>query len=222
MHEQELQFQPFTVSFDAPLPDGNAPVPLILRRVREGEEPNIFASRRGYVRTTEAEAAKADRILAPTEEEKRSDRAFADANRFLRLAKEAKPFGDYLDALFTEGGEFFHEIDSLIDHCEGHETSLPDFVYEAEEDSLEFDPVEQLDEWLSDNMYEDAADDIVDRDSFRKFWAEWKAKQHIVSWHEVRRIRVIDQVAFDGLIAKAEAVVAAGRLNWFEEETHHG
>lgn len=212
MSDFETVMQPFHITFAEPPPEGRGPIPVVIRVARDGDTPNAFASRRaGHVRLTAADAHDADRGLAPTDEERVADRKYADASRLLRLAASAEPIEGWSDPIFSEDGEFYLDVDNLLDIEETD--ARPAFVYEGEPGEFTFDAIEQLGQWLDENSFEDAETHLVDLDELAAFWTAWKAKQTITWWTQSRRIRIVDPAAFARRLLEAEEIVARGRPN---------
>lgn len=212
MSDFETVMQPFTCHIGRQ-PDGDGPIPVVIRIARRSETPNAFVSRRGgHVRATLADAHQADRVLAATEAEKAADRAYYKAGQLIRDGRDAAALMGSAP-VFSEDHEIHLDFEEHLEDCGYEAGDRPAFVYEAQEEDFDYDAVDALESWLLDNAFEDAVDHLVDFDEFVAFWTAWKAKQTITWWSATRRIRIVDAEAFARRLAEAEKIVAKGRPN---------
>ena len=219
---REIALEPFNVSVTGDWDDPNKAIPLIIRRAKDGETPNIWACPNGgIVKPTATAAEEARRILRPTQDEKDGDRAFYRAQSFLRNAAKAIDINDHDGPIFDDD-QFHFEVSDLLTHisegltdeeaeAESPESRMPSYVHAAEEVDFTWNPIDALEDWLHDNMHEDAADELKDIAVLKWFWKAWMANQTIKSWNATGTMLVLDFAGFQRDIAAAQAIVDRGR-----------
>ncbi|WPZ28944.1 hypothetical protein T8A63_15110 [Sulfitobacter sp. OXR-159] len=100
-----------------------------------------------------------------------------------------------------EWGEgYSSDIGAMIEACHDAGEPVPAYCHPCKEQRLRLDPVSLL-ETATDDMHEEAPDQIVDADELVAFITSWNEKQTCVCYYEDRsRVIIIDPVQFDDLI----------------------
>lgn len=124
-----------------------------------------------------------------------------------RLRKaEPIPEKNWSDPVEHEGmpggwGEgYFSDTDDLRQSCDDYDVKVPAYCWPCVATPLALNANSLL-EQATDEMHEDAADEIVDADELVAFIEAWNAKQTCVTWYpDYSRVVVLDRDRFDALI----------------------
>lgn len=91
---------------------------------------------------------------------------------------------------YQEG--YFESVDDLIDHCEGEEIPVPDWVYCCKDVRHKID-VDSAIEYMLDDAFEDARDYLVDEEELYDFVDKWNAKQKVKSYYpDCKRVVILN------------------------------
>lgn len=102
------------------------------------------------------------------------------------------------------GEGYSSDIDAMLQSCEDYDEPVPIYCHPCTEQHLRLDAYSLL-EQATEDMHEDAHDQVVDADALVAFLKDWNAKQTCISYYEDRsRVIVLDQERFDALIAERE------------------
>lgn len=111
------------------------------------------------------------------------------------------------------GGGFSSDLAAMIKACHDAEEPVPAYCHPCTERSLKIDPANVL-ENATDDMHEEAFNQIVDADELTAFISAWNEKQTCVTYYEDRsRVIIIDQVAFDDIMRAPAAETPTGATN---------
>lgn len=187
---------PAPLNWAEPVPDPSQPVPLVFRRARDGEEPDLWAADR-YLSHTEEYARRMIEMETP------EYKAYHDASALLRLTPVTS--FDHL----CDGEEFYADsVEEYLEHFEDREP--PSFAYITRTETFDFNLWEAIDSHMTDNHHEDAYEQLVDCDALSTAYDEWVKKQTVKTWWpEHTKIFVLNQDKFDAECAAARAVVDA-------------
>lgn len=99
-----------------------------------------------------------------------------------------------------EWGEgYSSDVAAMIQHCQEHGEPVPAYCYPCHEHRLRLDPVSLL-EVATDDMREDAQDQIENADELIEFINAWNAKQTCRSYYpDQSRVIVLDPIRFKQL-----------------------
>lgn len=99
------------------------------------------------------------------------------------------------------GGGYSSDLSAMIESCLDARVPVPSYCHPCTEYALKIDPISIL-ERATEEMHEDAADQIVDADELVAFIDGWNERQTCVTYFEDRsRVIVIDQAAFDDIMS---------------------
>lgn len=198
--------------------DTTKPMPLVLKRAAEGQEPNLWGTGDGRrVFATEEWALKS--MEMETQEYKDRQRARIDAGRLVR----AEVVDNYDGWLTTTGDEddYAQDVAELLEKHGDRlawagvddadiPSQLPAWAFCCTEDGFDFDMEAQLDCYLQDNHHESARDWLVNERRLWKFWNAWAAKQNLKSYMiDYKHIVVIDRERYETELAAARLVLEA-------------
>lgn len=98
------------------------------------------------------------------------------------------------------GDGYSSDIGSMIEACHDFGEPVPAYCHPCTALPLKLDP-ESLLEQATDDMHEEASDQIVNADELVAFITAWNEKQTCVSYYEDRsRVIIIDQMQFDDIM----------------------
>ena len=98
------------------------------------------------------------------------------------------------------GEGYFSDTDDLRQSCDDYDVNVPAYCWPCVATPLALNANSLL-EQATDEMHEDAADEIVDADELVAFIEAWNAKQTCVTWcPDYSRVVVLDRDRFDALI----------------------
>lgn len=215
MENIDINAQFVTVKIDGDH-DATKPLPLVLKRAAEGQEPNLWATADGKrVFASEEWALKS--MEMDTQEYKDRQRARIDASRLVR----AEVVENYDGWLTTTGDEddYAQDVAELLEKHGDRlawagvpdndiPSQLPAWAFCCTEDGFDFDLEDAIDSYLQDNHHESAHDWLVNGKRLWKFWTAWAAKQNLKSYMvDFKRIVVIDKPRYEAELAAARAVM---------------
>lgn len=115
---------------------------------------------------------------------------------------------EYHDAVYLDGAHgdwedgYSSNIDALIEAYEDAGEPLPTYCYPCNPQYLRID-AETIIEQATDDMHEDARDQVIDERALFTFCDEWNKKQTCASWYpDSSRVIVLDDDEFAALIAE--------------------
>lgn len=117
---------------------------------------------------------------------------------------------DYSGPVSAEcGGEwgegYSSDLAAMIESCHDAGEHVPAYCHPCTDRSLKIDPTSVL-ENATDDMHEEAFDQIVDADELASFISAWNERQTCVTYYEDRsRVIIIDRVAFDAIMSGGAA-----------------
>ena len=105
-----------------------------------------------------------------------------------------------------EWGEgYSSDLAAMIEACHGTGEPVPAYCHPCTDHPLKIDPISIL-ENATEEMHEEAADQIVDADELITFISAWNKKQTCVTYYEDRsRVIIIDRAAFDEILSGTAA-----------------
>ncbi len=119
-------------------------------------------------------------------------------------------YSDGVSGDWTEG--YSSDLDALHEYCHDHEEPLPAYVHPCTSQLLQLD-AERILESATDDMHEDAADQIVDADDVYEFVKAFNEKQTCTTWYsDTSEIIVIEAERFAELVAEPSAETTASVL----------
>ena len=109
------------------------------------------------------------------------------------------------------GDGYSSDIGALLMWCDDESKDAPVFCYPCKPTYLRLDPDTML-QHVTDDMHEEASDQVVDADGLYDFIAAWNAKQTCVSWYpDHARVIVLDEERFAALLDDNAAIIAANK-----------
>jgi len=109
------------------------------------------------------------------------------------------------------GDGYSSDIGALLEWCDDESEDAPVFCYPCKPTYLRLDPDTML-QHVTDDMHEEASDQIVDADGLFDFIEAWNAKQTCVSWYpDHARVIVLDEERFAALLDDNAAIIAANK-----------
>ena len=105
-------------------------------------------------------------------------------NRQFERAEKLDKWEGWIHSEHVSGDNdvYFRDTGELIEYCHDTGTEIPPWAFVCKEQWHEID-IDSALERMTEDAYEDAADDLVDVAELEEFIREWNAKQNIITYY---------------------------------------